>query len=333
MKRISTATKAVDLFGAGKHGWKDGNLLIAVQATDGEADWFNNLQEEVANVIESNGIALDGNVRTQLYQAIQAMIAGAANNAIKIPVRFTTTGNIVLSGLGTQAGGDWGDALTAGDRILGKDQATGADRGIYIAAAGAWARATDADGVGELLPGALVSVSEGVSLADSLWELSTDGPITIGTTALTFARKDAAAAGQQPGEVCYFARNTPPTGFLKANGALVSRATYASLFSAIGTTFGVGDGSTTFGLPELRGEFVRGWDDARGVDSGRGFGSAQAQDVQPHTHTVPVITSNSSGAGDIGITAAGANTTRTTGSSGTTETRPRNVALLACIKF
>ena len=124
--------------------------------------------------------------------ATTAMSPGA--NGFKLPVRFTTTGNIALSGLGTQAGGDWGIALTAGDRILPKDQATGADRGIYIASAGAWTRATDADGAGELIPGALVVVSEGVTLSDTLWELSTDGPITIGTTALTFSRKDPVAA-------------------------------------------------------------------------------------------------------------------------------------------
>ncbi|MCK9131735.1 phage tail protein [Haemophilus influenzae] len=63
------------------------------------------------------------------------------------------------------------------------------------------------------------------------------------------------------GEVAFFARTTPPSGWLKANGAAVSRTTYAALFAAIGTTFGAGDGSSTFNLPDLRGEFVRGLDD------------------------------------------------------------------------
>lgn len=107
----------------------------------------------------------------------------------KNSVRFTTTGNIILSGLGTQAGGDWTAPLTAGDRILPKDQAVSSQNGIYIAAAGAWTRATDADGVGELTPGALVAVEEGATLADSVWELATDGAIIIGTTALTFAKQ------------------------------------------------------------------------------------------------------------------------------------------------
>ena len=54
---------------------------------------------------------------------------------------YTTTGNISLNGLATQAGGDWAAALTAGDRVLVKAQAVGASNGLYVAAAGAWARA------------------------------------------------------------------------------------------------------------------------------------------------------------------------------------------------
>ncbi|MEP7454309.1 tail fiber protein [Phyllobacterium sp. SB3] len=88
-----------------------------------------------------------------------------------------------------------------------------------------------------------------------------------------------------PGTIILFAANTVPSGYLKCNGAAISRATYAALFSAISTTHGAGDGSTTFNVPDLRGEFVRGFDDGRGVDSGRVFGSAQAGAYESHTHT------------------------------------------------
>lgn len=86
------------------------------------------------------------------------------------------------------------------------------------------------------------------------------------------------------GAVLYFAGRTAPAGWLKANGAAVSRTAYAALFAAIGTTYGAGDGRSTFNLPDLRGEFLRGWDDGRGVDTGRGFGSAQAHALQSHQH-------------------------------------------------
>lgn len=131
------------------------------------------------------------------------------------------------------------------------------------------------------------------------------------------------------GTVTWFAANSAPTGFLKANGAAVSRTTYSALFAVIGTTFGAGDGSTTFNLPDLRGEFVRGWDDARGVDSGRSFGSAQSGAAK--IGTANYIWTSTSGTGLTLQTAATAYWATTTANGA--ETRPRNVALLACIKF
>lgn len=82
------------------------------------------------------------------------------------------------------------------------------------------------------------------------------------------------------GQVAFFASSTPPSGWLKANGAAVSRTTYAALFARVGTRFGAGDGRTTFNLPDLRGEFVRGWDDGRNIDAGRGLGSLQLGSAQ-----------------------------------------------------
>lgn len=142
-------------------------------------------------------------------------------------------------------------------------------------------------------------------------------------------------AGNIVGQVCFFAMQTAPTGFLACSGQAVSRTTYAALFAAIGTTYGAGDGSTTFNLPDLRGEFIRGWDAGRGVDSGRVFGSAQAQDFQSHTHTA-TIGNQTTGAWQgpfFGTFTVSAGTTTSVNSTGGTETRPRNVALLPCIKF
>ena len=87
------------------------------------------------------------------------------------------------------------------------------------------------------------------------------------------------------GSVHLMASTTPPSGYLKCNGAAVSRTTYADLFAEIGTAFGAGDGSSTFNLPDLRGEFVRGWDDSRGVDSGRNFATTQSSQNKQHNHS------------------------------------------------
>lgn len=137
------------------------------------------------------------------------------------------------------------------------------------------------------------------------------------------------------GLVADFARSTAPSGWLKANGAEISRTTYATLFEAIGTTFGAGNGVSTFKLPDLRGEFRRGWDDARGVDVGRTFGSAQADELRAHTHTVPkihtrMLSHDSSSEIDRGVETTA---TQASGSTGGAETRPRNIAMLACIKY
>ena len=82
------------------------------------------------------------------------------------------------------------------------------------------------------------------------------------------------------GLILYFAKDSVPDGWLKCNGAVISRTTYISLFNAIGTTFGDGDGEITFQLPDLRGEFIRGWDDGAGIDTGRIFGNSQGDSTK-----------------------------------------------------
>jgi microcystin-dependent protein len=151
------------------------------------------------------------------------------------------------------------------------------------------------------------------------------------------------------GSVFYFASSSTPTGYLKANGAELNKTAYAVLFNGIGTTYGEtngagGAGTSHFRVPDLRGEFVRGWDNGAGVDAGRTLGSSQTDAFQGHRHSirasVPANTANA-GAVDAGTslefrsdlvtdpTTDGTNGTPRTSS----ETRPRNVALLACIKY
>lgn len=157
------------------------------------------------------------------------------------------------------------------------------------------------------------------------------------------------------GLVATFARTTAPTGWMKANGAAVSRTTYADLFAAIGTTFGAGDGINTFNLPDLRGEFMRYWDDGRGIDAGRSIGSYQKGSLIAFDDAArnAVMSVWAGGGGtDTERQSAGLDPTYELGpcavnfttsniqysSSGssvnaTGTARPRNVALLACIKF
>ena len=77
------------------------------------------------------------------------------------------------------------------------------------------------------------------------------------------------------GTIISFAGTTYPTGWLECNGSDILRADYADLFKVVGDTFDSDDDSTTFTLPDLRGEFIRGWDNSRGIDANRMFGSDQ----------------------------------------------------------
>lgn len=101
---------------------------------------------------------------------------------IKQSVRAATTANINLVGLQTIDG----LALAAGDRVLVKNQVAAKDNGPYVVAVGAWSRAKDADSNTKVTPNLTVAVEAGTTQADTIWQLVTDGPIVVGTTALTF---------------------------------------------------------------------------------------------------------------------------------------------------
>lgn len=140
------------------------------------------------------------------------------------------------------------------------------------------------------------------------------------------------------GKIAAFGMAAVPSGWLACNGSAVSRATYAALFAVIGTTWGAGDGATTFNLPDMRGEFLRGADGGRGVDAGRAVGSTQAHQFEDHghgggqgiMHTEGPSGDNVSGGVDaqMGTITVGAPNSGNHGA----ETRPRNVAVSYGIK-
>lgn len=154
------------------------------------------------------------------------------------------------------------------------------------------------------------------------------------------------------GQVIFTAGSAVQSGFLKCNGAAVSRITYAALFAVCGTIYGAGDGSTTFNLPDLRGELLRCLDDGREVDSARVLGSSQGDAMRNLTGSIRANSFQSGGsvAASTGVFAndllanaqhasggGAANTLATYGLDASrqvptaNEFRPRNVALLACI--
>lgn len=156
-------------------------------------------------------------------------------------------------------------------------------------------------------------------------------------------------SGQVPvGTINAFASQVVPANYLECDGSTLSTSQFNDLFNVIGYTYG-GSG-TSFNVPDLRGEFIRGWDNGRGIDSGRGFGSSQLDAFQGHHHDQFVnsfdrtddvnsfggtITNNTNN-----NTSSVANTIRNPKSDGIngtprtgSETRPRNIALKYIIRF
>lgn len=110
----------------------------------------------------------------------------------KPPVNYGTTSNITLSGLGTQAGGDWASSLTAGMRVLVKNQSTAANNGIYVVDSGSWTRSNDANAWDELVS-ALVFIESGSTLAGSAWYCSAQPGGTLGSTSVNWSNFSVAA--------------------------------------------------------------------------------------------------------------------------------------------
>lgn len=144
---------------------------------------------KITNTFDANGFKVqnladgtnpqDAVTKAQLDAAVQGW-------KWKDPVRAATTANITLSGAQTIDG----VSVIAGDRVLVKDQSTGSANGIYLAASGAWSRATDFDASSELV-GGTVFVSEGTANGNSQWLMTTDAPITLGSTALVWTQVGA----------------------------------------------------------------------------------------------------------------------------------------------
>ena len=187
---------------------------------------------------------------------------------------------------------------------------------------------------------------------------------TDGSGNLSFSAAGGAQGGVPSGAVFCMAVAIVPSGYLECNGAAVSRSVYQDLYDTIGTQYGAGNGSSTFNLPDLRGEFVRGFDNGRGIDSGRSISATpQSDQNKQHNHTASSSVNDSGhvhgttfdnkkyfpGGGSTTITYGGAGsypadtfsmssaTTGVTvatsiGNDGGGETRPRNIAMMYVIK-
>lgn len=146
----------------------------------------------------------------------------------------------------------------------------------------------------------------------------------------------SSGSGGSVGQLSAFAGGACPTGWLKANGAAVSQTTYAALYAVVGTLWGPA-AAGNFTLPDLRGMFVRGVTDGRATDPSGGALTVQTpgqfvdDQFQSHTHAYDLIVGGTGLANGAGFqTGSGGNFTAATGG---TETNPKNVGALYCVKY
>lgn len=133
----------------------------------------------------TNFLTLHADPTSSMHAATKQYVDGvAAGLNYKDSVRAATTANITLSG----AQSIDGVSVVAGDRVLVKNQTTASANGIYVAAAGAWARSVDADNGAELNGGTSTWVNEGTTQADTGWTVTNDGAVTIGSTSLNWTQ-------------------------------------------------------------------------------------------------------------------------------------------------
>ena len=180
-----------------------------------------------------------------------------------------------------------------------------------------------------------------------------DGSVTLSLPTWTVEHNADGTHKQQAlnpvGSIIIWPLETPPTGYLECDGSEKSRTTYAALFAVIGTAYGVGDGSTTFNLPNFKGQFLRGWDHAAGLDPDAGtrtdrgdgttgdhVGTKQTDAFKSHTHYLKGNTNGNTGTGGGATypTSGGSNLSGyVTDQEGGNETRPTNVNVVFCIKY
>lgn len=338
MQRINTDTKAENLFGAGKDGFRSGNPLTGVLATQLSAAWCNAVQEAICQVIEGAGLVVGGG-DDQLLTAIQAI--GSVGTVTEVSANTTLTAGQRGLVLANASAGNRTITLPSANQVMDfvirrVDNTT--NKLLVQAHAGekimhnTW---INADGYDFLR----------LFGAGDYWVLRSDGtgswyPIN---------RLDSAPIGSLHPNI---ADLIPAGGYCKPSGTVLIRADYPWLWDLAGVSgnlvseatwaadhwggFSTGDTATTFRILEIRGEFIRVWDDGHGVDAGRGIGTWAADSIKDHKHKRYDDGANEQtlklGGGGNGTAGTGAATDTNVDKTGGmeaaagTETRPRSIA-------
>ena len=348
----------------------NGNPAIGEQGTQVKDVWLNNVQENLRDiqaeahyVLRKAGFNPEENKQTQLYESIVKIIGDNRKTATTKDKGEVKLNSTIDSGIETEAATPKAVKAAYDKGVEAKTAADTAQRTANDGVSKANAAQTSANAAQHTANDGILRANAAQTSANAAQRTANEGVSRANVAQRTANDANNNANTRQlkselVGEVAFFACSTPPSGWLKANGAAVSRTTYAALFAAIGTAFGAGDGRTTFNLPDLRGEFLRCLDDGRNIDRGRRLGTAQGDAIRNITGKLDgsamgsgnqVLEGKMIASGAIGTTYQQRQWSGDQGGWGeqsvsfdfdasrvvptASENRPRNVALLACIKY
>lgn len=170
------------------NGATDANTASTIVKRDASGNF-------TAGTVSATSVTISGSVTNATDAATKAYVDGVASGLdVKASVRVATTANVDLATALENGDAIDGITLATGDRVLAKNQSTGSENGIYVVqSSGAAVRATDADVSAEVTAGLFTFVEEGTANGNTGWVLTTDNPITLGTTALVFTQFSGAA--------------------------------------------------------------------------------------------------------------------------------------------
>jgi microcystin-dependent protein len=196
---------------------------------------------------------------------------------------------------------------------------------------------TISQGTGTLGTSGVTAGTYGTNTAIPIISVNAKGIITTVST--------TSVSGTATGSIIAWTTGIAPSGYLHCDGSAIDRTVYATLFGILSTTYGTGNGSTTFNIPDYRGQFLRGFANGQATDpdrltrtnrgdgtTGDAVGTKQLDAFESHTHLGSVYSYYIGANGSYG-SVSGVNQATATGASGGNETRPTNISVMWCIKF
>ncbi|MGE7992561.1 phage tail protein, partial [Pseudomonas sp. NPDC089554] len=344
MQKISDSTSTATPAGE----FTKGSVAGGVPATIITDEWLNSVQREQLSILDAAGVVPDKDDDAQMLEALRVLFAQGTHTHSLSDIEGKKFANFGMWAWASSISNDPGQgrvALNNADLNLATQlriseaSSDGEDYSQCLSLLRSGDTITLQDQSGVLAHRFRVTnsaIDNGPYRSVSVRYLSGMGGLPGANAAVSVLLTLAGASddGVPVGSIMPFPKATVPAGYLELDGSVQNGATYPDLFAYLGTSFNTGgEPAGFFRLPDARGEFLRGWDHGRGIDVGRALGTYQADEFKSHTHAqqAKTILGQSSGIG-INSGVSPYSEGGVTQATGGVETRPRNLAVMLCIK-